>query len=300
MEEKVIECPYCGKEFHNFNSLSKHVVRYKVHGDVTKEKLLCDVKYGGVRPLCKCGCGEETPISYQGGAHFCDYVQGHQSRVVNNWGHNEHAKKKSAETRSQQYKSGERQQWNKGVKWVESYDEETVKKLQSILHSKERAERISNSLKGVPKTAEQVEKMRQYMLRADVRKRYSNLMRKRIDNGTFTISSNAEKKFIDEAIKPLGVDYSTQHYLKDLKHYCDVFVPKKNIIIEFQGDYWHGNPQKYDISELSEHQMRKVAKDKELRDYCSKHGIKLVEVWESDYKKHNTSVKESIRRLLID
>ena len=299
MEEKVIKCPYCGKEFQGFNSLSKHVLRYKVHGDITKEKLLCDVKYGGVRPLCKCGCGKETPISYQGGAHFCDYVQGHQSRVVNNWGHNERAKKKSAETRSRQYKSGERQQWNKGVKWAESYDEETVKKLQSILHGKERAERISKSLKGVPKSTEHVENIRQYMLRADVRKRYSNLMRKRIENGTFTISSSEEKKFIDEIIKPLGIDYSTQHYLKDLKHYCDVFVPKKNIIIEFQGDYWHGNPQKYDISELSEHQMRKVAKDKELRDYCSKHGIKLVEVWESDYKRHNASVKENMRRLLI-
>ena len=185
------------------------------------------------------------------------------------------------------------------MKWAESYSEETVKKLQNILHSKERAERISNSLKGVPKTAEHVEKMRQYMLRADVRKRYSNLMRKRIENGTFTISSSAEKKFIDEAIKPLGVVYSTQHYLKDLKHYCDVFVPKKNIIIEFQGDYWHGNPQKYGINELSEHQMRKVAKDKELRDYCSKHGIKLVEVWESAYRKDKASVKENMRRLLI-
>ena len=86
----MTKCPYCGEEFKNYNGLSKHIFKYKAHGcDITKEKLLCDVNYEGNRPKCKCGCGEYTEVGYNGGIHFNDYVRGHQSRVHNNWGHNE-------------------------------------------------------------------------------------------------------------------------------------------------------------------------------------------------------------------
>ena len=38
--------------------------KYNAHGDgITREKLLADVRYGGVRPTCKCGCGSYTDIS---------------------------------------------------------------------------------------------------------------------------------------------------------------------------------------------------------------------------------------------
>jgi hypothetical protein len=46
---------------------------------------------------------------------FRDLCQGHYSRIHNNWGSNPTAQKKSAETRRQQYASGERIQWNKGL-----------------------------------------------------------------------------------------------------------------------------------------------------------------------------------------
>ena len=63
------------------------------------------------------------------------------------------------------------------------------------------------------------------------------------------------------------------------------------MIIEFQGDYWHGNPKKYSIDELSEYQKKKVTKDNELRKYCSENGINLIEIWESDYDEDCGSVK---------
>ena len=300
MESETVKCPYCGKEFPSYNCLTKHVISHKAHGDISREQLLCDAKYGGVRPLCKCGCGQETQISYQGGAHFRDYVCGHQSRIKNNWGHNELAKRKSAETRVKQYGNGERQQWNKGLKWADSYGEETIQKLQSILHSEERAKNISKALKGVPKSHEHVEKMRQYMLQDGVRKKYSTLMRERIENGGFQISSKEEAEFINEVVKPLGVEYVTQYYLRDLRHYCDVDVAEKNVIIEFQGDYWHANPKIYDIDKLSKQQSDRVAKDIKLREYCNERGIKLIEVWESDYRKDAASVKDAVKCQLLD
>lgn len=253
-----IKCPYCDKRFENYNGLTKHIFSHKAHGeDITREQLLADFKYDGVRPTCKCGCGEFTDISYRGGAHFVDYVLGHHARVHNNWGHNEKAKEHSAETRREQYRSGQRVQWNKGKTWEETYTNFDIERLRKIHQEK---------------------------------------IYKMLTNGTFSISSEIEKRFIDECIMPLGIEYVTQYYISDLHHYCDVYIPSKNTIVEFQGDYWHGNPKKYKKEELTEYQLEKVKKDDELRNYCKENGINLVEVWESDFNKD----KESVNNLLVE
>lgn len=287
------KCPYCDDRFETYGGLCKHIFTHKAHGEITtKEQLLADVRYNGVRPTCKCGCGEYTDISYVGGAHFNEYVKGHSSRVYNNWGHNEAAKKHSADTRRKQYASGERVQWNKGKKWTETYTDEEIKELMKQYLSEERNNKIRVALKGVPKSEEHAEKCRENgrcerSILANRKKMYDRLM-----SGEFTISSEIEKKFIKECIEPLGIEYTTQYYISDLHHYCDVYIPSKNIVIEFQGDYWHGNPKKYTREELSPYQLDKVKKDEALRVYCSEHNIGLIEVWESDYNRDPGGTKK--------
>jgi hypothetical protein len=73
-----------------------------------------DYHLEGVWPLCKCGCGERLNYSYNLKG-FTEYRKGHIARIKNNWGHNQKAIDASAETRRQQYASGERIQWNKGL-----------------------------------------------------------------------------------------------------------------------------------------------------------------------------------------
>lgn len=293
------KCPYCEKRFETYNGLCKHIFRYKEHGDsITQEQLLTDYKYGGIRPKCKCGCGEYTEIRYDGGVHFSDYMRGHHSRIHNNWGHNEQAKIHSAETRRRQYKNGERIQWNKGKSWEETYTEDKIKVLMKNYSKKERNKKISVKLKNVPKSEEHKEKLKIKFNTKEYRKRSSELMYQRLTNGSFSLSSKKENEFIEYCIKPLGIDYDTQYYLKDIHHYCDVYIPSKNMIIEFQGDYWHGNPNKYSNDELSEYQKKKVTKDNELREYCSKNGINLIEIWESDYDKDSSGVKTLLEEQL--
>lgn len=254
------KCPYCEKRFGSYNGLANHVLMHKAHGnEITQEKLLTDFKYNGVRPKCKCGCGEYTDISHANGIHFCDYVLGHHSRVHNNWGHNEKAKLHSTETRRRQFDNGERNQWNKGKSWEETYSEEEIKRLTKIHRDK---------------------------------------IYRMLTKTEFSLSSKKETEFIEHCVKPLGVEYDTQYYLKDLHHFCDVYIPSKNIIIEFQGDYWHGNPLKYSDGELSEYQRKKMNKDKELREYCSENGINLIEIWESDYDKDSSGVKTLLEEQL--
>lgn len=248
-----VHCPYCDRHFETYNGLCKHVFsEEKPHGEISKEQLLTDFKYNGVRPTCKCGCREYTEISYEGGAHFVDYVKGHHNRVHNNWGHNENAKLHSAETRRRQYARGERIQWNKDKSWIETYSPEEIERLTEI-----HREKIYRMLTETP----------------------------------FSLSSKIEKEFIEACVKPLGIEYDTQYYIKDIHHYCDVFIPSKSTIIEFQGDYWHGNPKKYLKEELSKFQLEKIEKDKILRKYCKDNDINLIEIWESDYNRDSEGVK---------
>lgn len=293
-------CPYCDRHFETYNGLCKHVFsKEKPHGDITKENLLTDCFYGGKRPTCKCGCGEFTGISYEGGIHFVDYKQGHQSKIHNNWGHNEKAKEKSIETRRKQYESGIRIQWNKKKKWEETYSEEKIKELREYYKNEERNDKISKALKGVPKSDEHAEKCRENGRSEKSIMANRKKMEKILSSGEFSISSMIELKFISECIEPLGIEFITQYYIKDLHHYCDVYIPSKNTVIEFQGDYWHGNPKKYLKEELSVYQLKRIEKDEVLRKYCKENSINLVEVWESDYNREPENIKNTIKEILL-
>ena len=284
------KCPYCERRFKTYNGLCKHVIREKAHGDISKEKLLTDFKYGGIRPICKCGCGAYTSIDPNGETHFCDYVFGHAIRVHNNWGHNEKAKEKSAETRRRQYKDGSRIQWNKGKTWEETYTPEQIKNLHSEIHTEERGMKIRMKLLGVPKSDEQRKKMREIFNTEKYKTMFSERMKYRLDNNLFSISSSGETEFINEFIKPLGVEYQEQYYLKEIHQYCDIYIPSKNLIIEYDGDFWHCNPNKYPDGPKYEYQVKHIEKGNIKNQYCNDNNINILRIWESDAKNNKDYV----------
>lgn len=104
-------CSRCQKEFNSYQSLRKHVGR--IH-KVSSTDFFVEFNLDGKWPRCKCGCGQKVKWSARD-KKFCDLIQGHYSRIHNNWGHNPKAIEASAETRRQQYASGERKVWNDGL-----------------------------------------------------------------------------------------------------------------------------------------------------------------------------------------
>ncbi len=74
-------------------------------------------------PYCQCGCKEHVEWGSIG--EYRKFKRYHHIRVKNPWGHNKEAIRKSAETRRQQYKNGERKIWCTGLK------KENTKSLQS-------------------------------------------------------------------------------------------------------------------------------------------------------------------------
>jgi G:T-mismatch repair DNA endonuclease (very short patch repair protein) len=111
------------------------------------------------------------------------------------------------------------------------------------------------------------------------------------------IRSKKEKNIILE-IKKLG--YSVIHSFKIETKICDIFIPKLNLIIEFNGDYWHCNPKKYNADYYNQ-VKGKTAKelwdyDKKKIDLIRSYGYNLEVVWESDLKEDNTIINKLIKK----
>lgn len=67
--------------------------------------------------------------------------------------------------------------------------------------------------------------------------------------------------------------------------YPDIMIDNK-VIIEFFGDYWHGNPQKYKNTDMIHHKMTAGEiweKDAERIDILKNSGYTIIVVWQKDF-----------------
>jgi hypothetical protein len=106
-----MQCPKCEYRSDSLNSLRIHSA--KQH-KLSSEDLYLSLFTGGSKPTCKCGCGEHTSFdSLQKGYNV--FIQGHASRVNNNWGHNEEARERSLKKRRDEG-LWSKDPWNRGKK----------------------------------------------------------------------------------------------------------------------------------------------------------------------------------------
>lgn len=81
----------------------------------------------------------------------------------------------------------------------------------------------------------------------------------------------------------LGLHYEKQ-YLINGKICVDACIVESKIIIQFDGDYWHGNPNKFKT--LDKRQTRRSTYDKSQDAYLTKCAYKIIRFWESEIR-HN-------------
>lgn len=80
-----------------------------------------------------------------------------------------------------------------------------------------------------------------------------------------------------------------QYQLPDLKITVDGYDPLTNTVYEFYGDYWHGNPKKFDQSKINTRTPKQKTFGQLYRDTLEreksikKAGYNLVSIWEDDY-----------------
>lgn len=88
--------------------------------------------------------------------------------------------------------------------------------------------------------------------------------------------------------------------LSDRTIVADFLFPKERVIVEYMGDYWHCNPNKY---EASYHHKRKSlsaeqiwAADAERKATLESAGYTVIEVWETEFLANSHSVLAKLER----
>lgn len=102
-----------------------------------------------------------------------------------------------------------------------------------------------------------------------------------------TITSKTEYIF-SKILTEMGILFQRQYFLQG--KYYDFYLPKYNILIEIDGDYWHGNKKYFNHLNLTQLKSRWNDKYKNfIALSCNK---KLVRIWASEIKnKNNIRVK---------
>jgi len=103
-----------------------------------------------------------------------------------------------------------------------------------------------------------------------------------------------EKEF-ESVLKEMNIEYESQKILKG--KIFDYYIPSVNVLCEVDGDYYHGNPEKYEV--LSEMQ-KKIKQNDRYKNIISKGmGYGIFRVWESELKENREFVKERIRNEIL-
>lgn len=108
------------------------------------------------------------------------------------------------------------------------------------------------------------------------------------------LNMTAPERRMEEFLKELKVDHESQMILGDFIY--DFYLPEFRILIEVDGDYFHGHPDKYAKEDLNALQ-RKIKRNDLLKDKMAS-GLKytLLRFWECDIHENESMVKKAIKK----
>lgn len=245
-----------------------------------KDKIIIE-KYNGVHPTCNCGCGKETRYE-PNKKDYCKWVHGHQSKVKGHWGDLKSEKRVNAikQTRKEKFKSGEY-----------DYIKEAIKQTRK---DPKLGEKISKGAKGIPKPKpEGFGTGRKHSQKTKDKMRDTQLEKWKtgeIGNKKH-YTSKLEKTFAN-ILELLDIEYKQFFYVKDIKSFYDFYIPKLNLIIEVDGDFWHCNPNSKFAVPQYDSQKKNLIRDKEKEQWVLNNGYKFLRFWEDDINNNIQQVKQ--------
>lgn len=95
----------------------------------------------------------------------------------------------------------------------------------------------------------------------------------------------------------MGVDYERQVLIAN-KFTVDATISGKPIVIQWDGDYWHGYREVNDNTPLDHRQAKRVRLDKSQDAYMRKIGYVVLRFWEHDVFNQKEMVREVISRAI--
>jgi very-short-patch-repair endonuclease len=286
-QELSFKCNRCTKSFNTYDSLRKHSGR--IH-KIQSYKFYVEFYLNNKWPVCQCGCGNEVKWD-TGLKNFCNYIAGHHARIKNNWSKDSpHFKKSvehSADTRRKQFASGERTVWCKGLTKETSKSLQRIGEMSRKENNPERAKKISNTQK------------QQFIdgIRDNHGKNNPMYGKKHSPETIKKIFSYRKMNLLESAVAKLfdeyKIKYHFQFFISDngiCKSY-DFKIKGKPILIELDGDYWHGGPG----AKIPYEKVNEVKENDKFKNKMAKNnGYKLLRFWESDIKENPAKVMKTL------
>ena len=109
-------------------------------------------------------------------------------------------------------------------------------------------------------------------------------------------TSKLEKKFAKEFLEKLGIRYEEQFEAKDIKRFYDFFLNDYRVLIEIDGDFYHGYGKLHE--EKSPMQKRNARVDEIKNEWAALHGYPLIRIWEHDINENPQKVLDMLRERL--
>jgi len=289
----MVICKECNKVFETLDSLRRH--RSQKHS-INAEQTYVDYNLNGIKPKCKCGCGEKP--KYLGiDVGYREYKHGHGARVSNNWGHNSNALKKSHETQKKMHDDGTLKVWNDGLTME---DERVRDNITKVMANTERGINISKALSDKPKSTEHKANIsKSAIVRWDSKeernKQSLSVISRLIKNNYRNKKTKLEIKF-EGILEELGVKFKYQHQVSSA--IFDFLIIDTKIIIEVDGYFHHCNPNTIHKIPIFPIQIKTVGNDFRKNLIAEDNGYKLLRFWETDINKHPEDVINQLKQEL--
>jgi hypothetical protein len=127
------------------------------------------------------------------------------------------------------------------------------------------------------------------------RLKLSQLMKDKHTNGIFKSINRSKAEFeIIEYLESKNIECQSSYRVES--KIFDIYIPKYNLLVEYNGDYWHCNPKKYKADYFNKKKNKTAEElweyDKNKLYLAKKYNYNTIVIWESDYKQNKNILKE--------
>ncbi len=114
-------------------------------------------------------------------------------------------------------------------------------------------------------------------------------IKKRRAKQVFPIKDSLPEIKIQNFLNKLDIFFLAHKHIKEIKHgyQGDIFIPSINLVIECDGDYWHGNTNNPRFKILNKSQIKTKELDEIRTKELIEKGFNVLRLWESDIEKMN-------------
>jgi len=274
-KNKWAKCKICGQELQEIideygGGGTYRAICFKNH--IKEYHQISLDEYFDDGPICPCGiCGKNVGVGRKGANFF--YKKYACGRFPGTMKWSEEAKIDRKGNGNPMYGS---EPWNKGL------DKTTSKSLMSV-SSKMSGRKVSSNTK-----KKQSISAKKRSIHGHTGKKHSeeskNKMReatlKRIKNGDFLHLETKPHQAMQSILANLNIEY-VEEYVIDCWSF-DFYLPKIDILLEVDGDYFHSNPKLYPDGPITNTQKINWYRDQKKNQFCNNNSLDLIRFWECD------------------